>query len=90
MVKKTKVLTNISSLWMSGNTNYTGIISKRTLTRALTQWLLPLSQLVGDVSLGSIVKDDALSSDIYLAMDRLGSVLQRCVELTQAALTLSE
>lgn len=88
MVQGTKVLTNISSLWMSGRTNYTGIISKKTLTRALTEWLLPLSELVGDVSLGSIVKEDVLCS--YLAMDRLGSVLKRCVELTQAALTFSE
>lgn len=88
MVQETKVLINISSLWMSGRTNYTGIISKKTLTRALTQWLLPLSELVGDVSLGSIVKEDVLCT--YLAMDRLGCVLKRCVELTQAALTLSD
>lgn len=70
----------------SGKTNYTGVLSKASLTKARIHWLLPLRELAGGVSLGLIMEDNEMSADMTLAIDSLQSVLVRCLELNEEAL----
>ena len=71
-----------------GKTNYTGLLSKQGLTKARIQWLLPLSQLVTEATLGFNLDDDEDAAGMRCAINSLEIVLQHCLELTQEALEL--
>uniref|UniRef100_A0A7I4C2R6 Aberrant root formation protein n=1 Tax=Physcomitrium patens TaxID=3218 RepID=A0A7I4C2R6_PHYPA len=67
----------------SGKTNHTGILSKEALTMARKQWLLPLREHLGGVSVGLMGEADEMSSAMALAIDNLQSVVYRCLELNE-------
>lgn len=62
------------------------MLSKEAVTKARKQWLLPLRELVGGVSLGLVVEDNEMAADMSLAIDTLQSVVIRCLELNEEAL----
>lgn len=68
---------------VAGKTNHTGILSKEALTMARKQWLLPLREHLGGVSVGLMGEADEMSSDMALAIDNLQSVVYRCLELNE-------
>ncbi|KAH9554288.1 hypothetical protein CY35_08G057000 [Sphagnum magellanicum] len=72
----------------SGKTNLTGILSKASLMKAQTQWLLPLRELLGGIQSNLVVEGDEYAAGVGLAIDNLQSVLIRCLELTEDALKL--
>ncbi|KAH8954068.1 hypothetical protein BDL97_08G060600 [Sphagnum fallax] len=72
----------------SGKTNLTGVLSKASLMKAQTQWLLPLRELLGGIQSNLVVEGDEYAAGVGLAIDNLQSVLIRCLELTEDALKL--
>jgi hypothetical protein len=72
----------------SGKTNLTGVLSKASLMKAHTQWLLPLCELLGGMQSNLVVEGDEYAAGVGLAIDNLQSVLIRCLELTEDALKL--
>jgi hypothetical protein len=66
----------------------TGVLSKASLMKAQTQWLLPLRELLGGIQSNLVVEVDEYAAGVGLGIDNLQCVLIRCLELTEDALKL--
>ncbi|KAJ4959028.1 hypothetical protein NE237_026139 [Protea cynaroides] len=67
----------------TGKTNYTGVLSEKTLRRAYTEWLLPLRTLVTGVMVENEKDSSQLAVDISCGLNPIQLVLYRCIELIE-------
>ncbi|KAL3835128.1 hypothetical protein ACJIZ3_009864 [Penstemon smallii] len=70
----------------TGDSNYTGILSKDKLHKAYNEWLLPLRSLVTRTMVENQNDCDELESDIIFGMNPVELVLYRCIELVEEKL----
>ncbi|KAL2529855.1 aberrant lateral root formation 4 [Forsythia ovata] len=68
----------------TGNSNYTGILSKDNLRKAYNEWLLPLRTLLA----GTMAENQKVdfTSDTICALNPVEFVLYRCIELVEEKL----
>lgn len=67
----------------TGTTNFSGALSKDTLQRAYTEWLLPLRGLVSGIEAEGRNDDSETVCDVLCALNPLQLVLYRCIELVE-------
>lgn len=68
----------------TGNTNYTGVLSKSNLQKAYKEWLLPLRTLVTGIMTENKNDNDQLAVDTFCTLNPVELVLYRCLELVEA------
>ena len=71
---------------ITGNTNYTGVLSAGNLQKAYNEWLLPLRSLVTGIMAENQKGYDQLAEDTVCALNPLELVLYRCIELVEEKL----
>ncbi|XP_042389497.1 aberrant root formation protein 4-like [Zingiber officinale] len=64
-------------------TNHTGVMSKHTLQKAYSDWLLPLRTLVSGVRAETEKDESELSDHILCTLNPVQLVLCRCIELVE-------
>ncbi|KAL3635097.1 hypothetical protein CASFOL_022151 [Castilleja foliolosa] len=74
---------DVMKLCETGNSNYTGILSKDKLHKAYHEWLLPLRTLVMQTATESQKEHDQLACDVICALNPVEMVLYRCIELVE-------
>ncbi|XP_022131885.1 aberrant root formation protein 4 isoform X1 [Momordica charantia] len=67
----------------TGNTNYTGVLSKSNLQKSYNEWLLPLRTLVTGIVSENKTDYDQLAVDMECALNPVELVLYRCIELVE-------
>ncbi|GFP90338.1 aberrant root formation protein 4 [Phtheirospermum japonicum] len=67
----------------TGNSNYTGVLSKDKLHKAYNEWLLPLRTLVMQTAAESQKEYEQLACDVICALNPIEMVLYRCIELVE-------
>ncbi|CAI9777095.1 unnamed protein product [Fraxinus pennsylvanica] len=70
----------------TGNSNYTGILSKDNLRKAYNEWLLPLRTLLTGTMAESQNNDDPFTSETVCSLNPVEFVLYRCIELVEEKL----
>lgn len=73
-------------IFETGNSNYTGILSKDNLRKAYNEWLLPLRTLLTGTMAESQNNDDRFTSDTVCSLNPVEFVLYRCIELVEEKL----
>ncbi|XP_054798333.1 aberrant root formation protein 4 isoform X2 [Prosopis cineraria] len=73
----------------TGNTNHTGVVSRSSLQKAYSQWLLPLRTLVAGIMSENTNDYDQLAVDTVCTLNPLELVLYRCIELVEEKLKQS-
>ncbi|PIA45960.1 hypothetical protein AQUCO_01600305v1 [Aquilegia coerulea] len=73
----------------TGKTNYTGILSEKTLQKAYREWLLPLRTLVTGITAETEKECCELVSEELCSLNPLQLVLYRCIELIEEKLQQS-
>ncbi|XP_050216274.1 aberrant root formation protein 4 [Mercurialis annua] len=73
----------------SGNTNYTGVLSRNNLQKAYNEWLMPLRTLVTGIIAENKSEDDQFAIDTVCALNPVELVLYRCIELVEERLKQS-
>ncbi|KAG6533741.1 hypothetical protein ZIOFF_007616 [Zingiber officinale] len=68
---------------ITGKTNHTGVMSKHTLQKAYSDWLLPLRTLVSGVRAETEKDESELSDHILCTLNPVQLVLCRCIELVE-------
>ncbi|XP_021769411.1 aberrant root formation protein 4-like [Chenopodium quinoa] len=67
----------------TGNTNYTGVVSRNKLEEVYRKWLLPLRTLVMSINAENKNGDEQLATDIMCGLNPLELVLYHCIELVE-------
>ncbi|KAL7166012.1 hypothetical protein ACSBR2_036804 [Camellia fascicularis] len=70
----------------TGNTNYTGVLSKKNLQKAYNEWLLPLRTLVTGIVAENKKDYDRLAMDTVCVLNPVELVLYHCIELVEEKL----
>ncbi|CAL5435088.1 unnamed protein product [Camellia sinensis] len=70
----------------TGNTNYTGVLSKKNLQKAYNEWLLPLRTLVTGTVAENKKDYDRLAMDTVCVLNPVELVLYHCIELVEEKL----
>ncbi|THG23518.1 hypothetical protein TEA_004597 [Camellia sinensis var. sinensis] len=70
----------------TGNTNYTGVLSKKNLQKAYNEWLLPLRTLVTGTVAENKKDYDRLAMDTVCVLNPIELVLYHCIELVEEKL----
>ncbi|KAF5936280.1 hypothetical protein HYC85_027409 [Camellia sinensis] len=70
----------------TGNTNYTGVLSKKNLQKAYNEWLLPLQALVTGIVAENKRDYDRLAMDTVCVLNPVELVLYHCIELVEEKL----
>lgn len=68
---------------MTGNTNYSGVLSRGSLQKAYVEWLLPLRILVSKIDAENKGNSCEESDFICCSLNPLQLVLFRCIELVE-------
>ncbi|KAK1276612.1 Aberrant root formation protein 4 [Acorus gramineus] len=68
---------------LTGNTNYTGILSKEILRKAYSEWFLPLKMLVSGIQAENENDISDLSITTVCSLNPVQFVLHRCIELVE-------
>ncbi|KAG6538065.1 hypothetical protein ZIOFF_003168 [Zingiber officinale] len=68
---------------ITGKTNHTSVMSKHTLQKAYSDWLLPLRTLVSGVRAETEKDESELSDHILCTLNPVQLVLCRCIELVE-------
>ncbi|CAL5358880.1 unnamed protein product [Camellia sinensis] len=69
-----------------GNTNYTGVLSKKNLQKAYKEWLLPLQTVVTGIVAENKKDYDRLAMDTVCVLNPVELVLYHCIELVEEKL----
>ncbi|KAI7989800.1 Aberrant root formation protein 4 [Camellia lanceoleosa] len=70
----------------TGNTNYTGVLSKKNLQKAYNEWLLPLRTLVTGIVAENKKDYDRLAMDTVCVLNPVELVLYHCIEVVEEKL----
>ncbi|CAL5440081.1 unnamed protein product [Camellia sinensis] len=70
----------------TGNTKYTGVLSKKNLQKAYNEWLLPLRTLVTGTVAENKKDYDRLAMDTVCVLNPVELVLYHCIELVEEKL----
>lgn len=77
------------TIFETGKTNYTGVVSKTNLEKAHRDWLLPLRALVMSIMAENKTGCDQYAVDTVCAINPIELVMYRCIDLVEEKLKQS-